>query len=548
MLTPRRAIAALIPMRLRRAPRIRCVIACAILVAGIAGMFTSSVVAAEFDLVIRNGRLIDGTGNPWRYADIAVKGDRIVAVQRIPAGAGAREIDAKGLWVTPGFIDPHSHAWPALSRPETAPAKALLTQGVTTVLINPDGGGPTDLAGQRQAIEQMKPAVNVAQFIGHNSARSAVMGRANRDPTAAEMTRMADIVRKGFAAGAFGLSAGPFYTPGNFSKTEEHIALAKVAAEYDGVYTSHIRDESNYTIGVVAAVEEVIRIAREAGLPGVVTHIKALGPQTWGKSAEIVQRISVARAEGVEVYADQYPYEASSTGLTAALVPAWALEGGAGALKARLLDPEVRPAIRREMAANLERRAGAANIMISTFEPDPSVQRRRLDEIARARLREPVDVAIDLIVAGAPTIISFNMQEDDIRRLMAQPWTMTSSDGQLVVPGEANAHPRAYGPFPRKLRRYVLDGKVMSLEEAIRSMTGLTATVFRLRDRGYIRPGAYADIVIFDATSIADRATYEEPHQYSTGVRHVLLNGKVALADGEPTALRSGRVLTRQKQ
>jgi N-acyl-D-amino-acid deacylase len=516
-----------------------CLVVCAILSG-------ASLLAAEFDVVIRNGRLIDGTGNPWVYSDLAIKGDRIAAVGRIPAGAGTREIDAKGHYVTPGFIDPHSHCWPAISRPATAAAKGLLTQGVTTALTNPDGGGPTDLVAQRRAIEAVNPGVNVALFIGHNSTRSSVMGRANRDPDAGELTRMAAIVRKGFEDGAFGLSAGPFYTPGNFSKTEEHIALARVAAEFDGVYTSHIRDESDYTIGVVAAVEEVIRIAREARLPGVVTHIKALGPNAWGKSVEIVKRIAVARADGVEVFADQYPYEASSTGLMAALVPAWALEGGSAALKARLLEPETRASIRREMVGNLARRNGASNIMISSFGPDKSIERKRLAEIARERLQDPVDVAIDLLIRGGATIISFNMNDDDIRRLMAQPWTMASSDGQLVEPGEANTHPRSYGPFPRKLRRYIIDGNVTTLEEAIRSMTGLTATVFRLRDRGYIRCGAYADVVVFDPATISDRATYEAPHQFSTGIRHVFVNGKLALTDGEMTNLRAGRVLKRQ--
>ena len=504
--------------------------------------------AAEFDLIIRNGRLLDGTGNPWVYADVGIKGDRIVAVGRIVADDNAREIDAAGHYVTPGFIDVHSHAWPAISRPKTASAEALLTQGITTVFINPDGGGPIDLSMQRRAIEAVEPGLNVARFIGHNSTRSAVLGRQNRDPDPSELARMAGIVRQGFEAGAFGLSAGPFYVPGNFSKTEEHIALARIAAEFDAVYTSHIRDESDYTIGVVAAVEEVIRVAREARVPGVVTHIKALGPPVWGKSAEIVQRVEAAREEGVQVFADQYPYEASSTGLTAALVPAWAQAGGAGALNARLLEPEIRASIRREMAGNLARRGGAANIMISEFAPDPSLERRRLDAIARDRLREPIDVAIEIVLAGGATIISFNMSDEDVRRLMVQPWTMTSSDGKLVEPGEGNTHPRSYGPFPRKLRRYVLEAKVLTLEQAIRSMTGLPAAVFRLRDRGYVRVGAYADLVVFDPAAIADLATYEEPHQLSTGVRYVVVNGVLALSSGQITKARAGRVLNRQAQ
>jgi N-acyl-D-amino-acid deacylase len=382
-------------------------------------------------------------------------------------------------------------------------------------------------------------------MIGHNSVRSEVLGSKDVTPDSEQLARMSTLVRRAFEAGAFGLSAGPFYVPGTFSKTEEHIALARVAAEFDGFYTSHIRDEADYNIGVIAAVDEVIRVAREARLPGIVTHIKVLGPRVWGLSAEIIKRIDAARAGGVEVFADQYPYEASSTGLTAALVPAWAQEGGAGALKGRLVNAELRTRIRREMLENLERRAGASNIQIRSHGADPSPQGRRLDAIARERLVEPVDVAIDLINAGGAQIVSFNMQEQDIRAFMIQPWTMTCSDGQLVPPGEGVPHPRSYGPFPRKIRRYVVEQNVLTLERAIHSMTGLTASVLRVRDRGVIRPGGFADIVIFDLAAVRDRATYEQPHQLSEGMRHVLLNGQFALQNDKVTAIRAGRTLTR---
>ena len=358
---------------------------------------------------------------------------------------------------------------------------------------------------------------------------------------------MRDMVRRGFEQGAFGFSAGPFYTPGTFSKTEEHIALAKVAGEFDGFYTSHIRDEADYNIGVVAAVDEVIRIAREARLPGIVTHIKVLGPRVWGLSREIVKRIDAARAEGVEIFADQYPYEASSTGLTAALVPAWAQAGGAGALKARLTHPEQRPQIRKEMLVNLERRAGASNIKIRSHAANRSLEGKRLDEIARDKLLEPVDAAIELILAGSATIVSFNMNEQDIRAFMIQPWTMTCSDGELVAMDEGVPHPRSYGPFPRKIRRYVIEEKVLTLERAIHSMTGLPASVLRVRDRGAIRPGAFADIVVFELAAMRDRATYDQPHQLSEGMRHVFINGHAAMIDGKVTAERVGRVLQRTR-
>ncbi len=504
----------------------------------------AALCAQTYDVLIRGGRVLDGTGTPWLAADVAITGDRIVAVGKLPGATAKRLVAADGLFVAPGFIDGHTHAG-SLDRAETAAAEPLLTQGITTVFLNPDGGGPTDLPAQAAAILKQRPGVNFAQLIGHNSVRREVLGNADRAPTTDELARMAALVRRGFEAGAFGFSAGPFYTPGTFSKTEEHIALARVAAEFDGFYTSHVRDEADYTIGVVAAVDEVIRVAREARLPGIVTHIKVLGPRVWGQSAEIIRRIEAARAGGVEVFADQYPYEASSTGLTAALVPAWAQEGGAGALRARLAHPEQRPRIRREMIENLERRAGAANIQIRTHRADPALEGRRLDAIARDRLLEPVDAAIAIIDAGGASIVSFNMQEADIRAFMVQPWTMTCSDGELVAPGEGVPHPRSYGPYARKLRRYVVEENVLTLERAIHSMTGLPAAVFRVRDRGVIRPGAWADVVVFDLAAVRDLATYERPHQLSEGMRHVFVNGRPALVDGRLTESRHGRVLSR---
>lgn len=506
---------------------------------------STPAVAQTYDVLIRGGRVIDGAGTPWLQADVAITGDRIVAVGHLPQAAGKQVVDATGLYVAPGFIDAHSHAAPGLGRAETAAAEPLLRQGVTTVLVNPDGGGPTDLVAQRRALSVNPIGVNVAQMIGHNSVRSEVIGNADRAPTDAELTRMSDLVRRGFKAGGFGLSAGPFYTPGAYSKTEEHIALARVAAGYDGFYISHIRDEADYNVGVMAAVEEVIRVSREARLPGIVTHIKVLGPRVWGKSRDIIARINAARAEGVQVFADQYPYEASSTGLTAALVPAWVREGSAGALKARMEDPEQRSRIRREMLENLERRAGASNIQIRQFAPDPSFAGKRLDAIAREKLVEPIDAAIDIVLRGGASIMSFNMQESDMEAFMAQPWTMTCSDGELLSPGDSVAHPRSYGPFSRKIRRYVIEQKVMTLERAIQSMTGLPAAVFRMRDRGAIRPGAVADVVVFDLAAVRDRATYDQPHRLSEGMRHVFVNGVAAITDDRMTKARGGKVLTR---
>ena len=502
--------------------------------------------AAHYDVLLRGGRVLDGSSTPWFYADVALNGDRIAAVGKLSDATAKLVVDAREFYVAPGFIDGHSHAGPALARNSTLAAAApILTQGITTVFVNHDGGGPTDLIAQRRALAANALGVNVAQLIGHNSVRTEVLNLEDRPPNDAELAQMAALVRRGMEAGAFGLSAGPFYTPGTFSKTEEHIALARVAAEFDGFYTSHVRDEGDYTLGVVAAVDEVIRVAREARLPGIVTHIKTLGPRVWGLSGEIIRRINAARADGVELFADQYPYEASATGLTPALVPAWAQEGGAGALQARLKNPETLGRVRREMIENLARRAGAENIQIRTFKPDPTLEGLRLDAIARHKFIEPVDAAIELIRAGGAGIVSFNMSERDLRAFMTQPWTMTCSDGELVALGEGVPHPRSYGPFPRKIRRYVIEENVLTLEQAIHSMTGLPATVFRLRDRGAIRIGAVADIVVFDLAAVRDRATYTQPHQLSEGIKRVFVHGRLVLVDGQLTAERAGRVLLR---
>ena len=347
------------------------------------GLLTASALT---DVVVRGARVLDGTGAPWFYADVLIRDGMIETVGRVErVTAETVEIDGRGCYLAPGFIDPHTHAAEALATAQLAGGEALLAQGVTTVFINPDGGGPVDLEAQRTAIMEQRPAVNVAAFIGHNSVREAVLGFADREPTSAELETMRELVDAGMAAGAFGLSAGPFYAPGSFSRTAEHVELARVAAQWGGVYSSHIRDEGDYSIGLVAAVDEVIEVARDAGLPGIVTHIKALGPRVWGFSDDVVARIEAARADGVEVFADQYPYEASSTSLAAALLPRWAQEGDKATRANRLHDEMVQVQLRAAMAENLDRRGGPERIQIRRYEADPSLEGLRLDAIARER-------------------------------------------------------------------------------------------------------------------------------------------------------------------
>ena len=483
----------------------------------------------QFDVLIRNGRVMDGSGNPWLRADVGIRGDRIAAIGRLPGASAARVIDARDRVVAPGFIDVHSHAGEGITNPALRQAQPLLAQGVTTFVANPDGGGPVDLAAQRAAIEKdggVGP--NVALLIGHGSVRHAVMGDEQREPTPQELQRMIDLVRRGMHEGAFGLSSGLFYVPGSFAKTEEVIALTKAAAEFGGLYTSHVRDEGNYNVGVVAAVQEVIRIADEAHAIGIVSHMKALGADSWGLSGKLLGEIDAARKRGVQVFADQYPYNASSTSLRAALAP-----GG------------VQPSD-EVVSENLRRRGGPDSIMIAFYRPDRALEGKTLAEIAKARGVTPVKAAQEIIAGGSASIVSFNMSEPDIDAIMRAPYTMASSDGGLVPVGSGHPHPRDYGAFARRLAVYVHDRKIVGLEFAIRSMTSLPAAVFGIADRGVLRPGAFADIVVFDPDRVRDSATYEVPQQLAEGVSDVLVNGIVVRADGKFTDARPGRVLRKQ--
>ena len=348
------------------------------------------------------------------------------------------------------------------------------------------------------------------------------------------------MVGDGMKAGGLGLSTGLYYAPGSYAKTEEIVALAKVAAELGGVYSSHVRDEANYTIGVVAAVDEVIRISEEAHIRAVVSHMKALGPANWGKSAQLVDSIERARARGLEVYADQYAYEASGTSIVAALIPRWAEADGRKALLDRLNGADA-ARVRAAITENIARRGGAEKLVVSDYAADHALESRSLAEIAHARSVSPVDLVVTLLQQGDASLVSFNMSDDDIVRIMRQPWTMTCSDGELTAPRQGKPHPRGYGAFARKLAVYVRDRHIIDLPDAVRSMTSLPAMVFGLRDRGVIRDGAVANLVVLDPAQVQDRATYREPQQIAMGVRAVVVNGVVAMEEGAPTGKPAGR-------
>lgn len=525
------------PGRIRRATG-------AALVVALAATSPARLTAQETaDLVFRHARVLDGSGNPWFRADVAVRGDRIVGVGDLGVLRATREVDASDLYLAPGFIDVHSHAGTGLVEPELREARPLLAQGVTTIFVNPDGGGAVDMLEQARELSDGGIGLNVAQLVPHGSVRRQVLGMEDRAPTPEELERMRELVRAGMAAGAFGLSSGPWYAPGSYSETAELVALARVVAEYGGAYTSHIRDESDFNVGLVAAVDEVIQVAREARVPSVVTHIKALGPRVWGFSAALVQRIERARDSGLELFADQYPYVASGTSLSGGLVPRWALAGGDSALQRRIADPGARRRLRAEIVENLARRGGAQRIQFRRVRSDPAIEGTTLQAVAAARGLDAPDAVLELLQEGGGSVVSFNMIEEDVELLMRQPWTMTSSDGELVPMGEGVPHPRSYGSHPRKIREYVVERGVVDLGAAIRSMTSLPATVFDVEQRGTIRPGAFADLVLFELDRVNDPATFQEPHQLAEGMVMVVVNGTVVLDDGDFTRALPGRVL-----
>jgi N-acyl-D-amino-acid deacylase len=491
------------------------------------------------DLLIRGGTLVDGTGGAPRRADVGVTGDRIHWVGDAAATpiVAARILDATGLTVAPGFIDPHTHAAGDLSSPTTRGNVNFLMQGVTTVITNNDGGGPVDIAAQLARWSRQGIGTNAAVYIGHGSVRGHVMGSSGLAPTPAQMDSMKQLVAKAMDDGAIGLSTGLFYAPGSYATTEEVIELAKVAVAKGGRYDSHIRDESSYGIGVVKAVEEVVRIAREARLPAHISHIKALGVDVWGKSDSIINVMKRARAEGVDVTASLYPYTASGTSITASLFPRWAETGGRDSVNIRLADPTTRERIVSEMRENMRRRGGASSLLI-TGGRDTSIRGRRLDAIAAMWHTTPIEAAIRIIQAGGASVASFNMNEADIVHFMKQDFISIDSDG-------SDGHPRKYGAFPRFFREYVREKKVMSLQEGVRKSSSLSAAMLGLRERGTIAPGWFADIVVFDAPNFRDRATYEQPALFAVGVRYLLVNGVLAVENGRYTGATAGRVLRR---
>lgn len=492
--------------------------------------------AQSADLLFRGGTIVDGSGSPSFTGDVAITGDRIVYAGRSKTELHARrEIDASGLVIAPGFIDPHTHTLADLNSPIKHGNEAYLMQGVTTVITGNDGASAKDIGATLEKWRSQGIGTNAALLVGEGTVRNQVLGMSDKAPDSAQLARMQELVRKGMDEGAIGMSTGLYYAPGSYATTEEVIALAQAAGEKGGIYDTHMRDESTYSIGLLAAVDETIRIGREGKLPVHISHIKALGKETWGMSTQVIDRVDRARAVGVKVTASEYPYVASGTSVGASLLPRWAEAGGRQALLERLDAPVTKAKLIAEMERNLERRGGADSILV-TKSNDKQIAGKTLAVIATERKTNPVDAAIAIIRAGDAPVASFNMTEDDLKNFMRQDWVMTCSDG-------SEGHPRKYGTFPRKLRKYVYEEKVISLPFAIRSSTSLPAKTFGFKDRGLLKEGAFADVVVFDPKTIRDAATFEKPEEFAMGMRYVSVNGALAVDDGRRTRGFTGRVL-----
>jgi len=524
---------------------------------------------APYDLLIRNGMIVDGTGSPWYRGDVAVRGDRIAAVGQL-RGARARDtIDATGLVVSPGWIDMLGHSEYPLLRDGRAVSK--ITQGITSEItgevtsvvpvnrntlreLGRDSVPWSDLDGYFRALEAAGPAINLGTFVTVGSVRRYVMGDADRAPTPAELDTMRALVAEAMEDGAMGLSSGLIYAPASYATTEEIIELARVAARYGGGYASHIRSEGDR---LVEAVNEAIRIGEEAGTWVQVHHLKASGRANWGKMPQAVAAIEAARARGVDVTADQYPYPASGTGLDA-IIPNWAHAGGTDSLLARLADPATRARLRAELTeGGTDWRIGASSggpqgVMIAGVGQDSlrRYQGMRLNEVAEARGQEVVDALMDVLLAdrASTSAIYFYMSEEDIEYAMRQPWIMVGIDAGARAADstvQGKPHPRAYGSFPRILCHYVRARSVITLPDAIRKFTSLPAARVGLDDRGVVKEGMFADFTIFDPNTVCDRATFDEPVQTSVGITHVVVNGVPVLRNGTPTGARPGRGLRR---
>lgn len=507
-------------------------------------LLSVSLWGADYDWLFRNARVVDGAGNPWFVADVGVSGGKIAAIGNLADSGADNVVDARQRVLAPGFIDAHTHVEDTLAKVPFG--DNFVFDGVTTVVTGNCGSSRVDLAEWLAGIEEAGVGLNVASLIGHSSVRAYAMGSEDRAPTAEELHKMEEVVEAAMRAGAVGLSTGLTYVPGAYAGTDEIVALAKVVARHDGAYTTHMRDEGEL---IVDAIEETLAVGREAGVRVEISHFKIDSKSGWGGSEKTIAMVEAARAEGIDVVVDQYPYDRSSTGITM-LIPAWALAGGTAEFQERLQDAKVRASIEAGMREYLERKGHAdySWAMVAAFEPDTTVEGKTIPEINQIRGRPPgldneILTVLELAARGYVQMVYHSMSEEDVERIMRYPNTAVASDGGTREFAKGRPHPRSYGTNARVLARYVRELGVLTLEDAVRRMTSLPARTFGFRDRGLIREGMAADLVVFDPDKVEDRAIFDDPHQYSTGFDVVLVNGEAVVADGELTRQRPGQVL-----
>ncbi|WP_128548670.1 N-acyl-D-amino-acid deacylase family protein [Larkinella soli] len=511
-------------------------------------LFSIGAHAQTYDLIIKNGRVVDGSGNPWYYADVAILNGKIARIGSIPATDARATVDARNQIVAPGFIDVHTHVEGSLQ--DRPGAENFLHDGVTTLVTGNCGSSAVDLRAFFDSLRIQGFSPNLASLVGHNSVRLKVMKMAFREPTAREQAEMERLVEQAMKDGAVGLSTGLIYTPGTYARTPEIVNLAKVASRYGGVYASHMRNEGQE---VKKAIGEAIQIGREARIPVEISHFKVAGKPIWGAAVETVGLVEAARREGIDVTVDQYPYTASSTSL-ASIVPSWALADGDSATLARFRDPATRTKIRKEMLASLKEndRKNFDYAVVASFPADTSFNGLSITKINQKLGRKnKADAEADLVMdlmekAGMKRIqmVYHTMSEEDVATIMRYSNTMVASDAGVTRYGSGMPHPRGYGSNARVLGRYVREKQIIPVEEAVRRMTSLPAQRFSLEDRGLLRPGYAADLVIFDEKTVTDQSTYDVPHAYSTGFSYVLVNGVPVIEAGKHNGKRPGRILT----
>jgi N-acyl-D-amino-acid deacylase len=502
--------------------------------------------APAYDVVIAGGRVIDGSGAPARKADVALREGRIVKIGRIPRSQAKRVIEAEGSVVAPGFVDVHTHADDIADRPF---AENYIRMGVTTIVAGNCGGSALDVGEALARVREVGSSVNFATLVGHNTVRSAVMGRERRQPTPDELAKMKSLVWKAMADGAVGLSTGLEYIPGAYAESAEIIELARVTANAGGIYTSHMRNEGTQ---LEAAVSEAIRIGEASGARVQISHLKVDSPSRWGASAKALALIDAARSRGVDVRADQYAYTAASSGL-AIRFPSWALEGGPSAIAGRLNDPDTWLRIKNEMQQTLAGRGlnDLAFASVAFYRRDPSLNGLSMKQVA-AKVKgsdtpdAQFEAARQMLLEGGASMVYHLMSDDDVVAIMKHPEVGIASDSSVLTFGDGVPHPRGYGNNGRVLGEYVRNRKVIRLEEAVRKMTSLPAQHFGFADRGLIREGYAADLVIFDPARVGDRATFEAPHAYAAGIPYVMVNGELVVRDGEVTRVRAGQVQVRK--